>query len=115
MCRLAVADGAFGRRQAAIFEGFKDGGFRGGDAGVFQDVVRPVGKTVVRYSFVIAAGILQSRGVNVRPRAKLPVSINAVGGRETMGVEFAGAQGVGDGLLLNGKAGLGQEMIEPVG
>ena len=32
-----------------------------------------------------------------------------------MGVEFAGAQGAGDGLLLDGKAGFGQKMIEPVG
>ena len=32
-----------------------------------------------------------------------------------MGVKFAGAQGAGNGLLLDGKAGFGQEMIEPVG
>ena len=32
-----------------------------------------------------------------------------------MGVKFAGAQGDGDGLLLDGKAGFSQKMIEPVG
>ena len=32
-----------------------------------------------------------------------------------MGVKFAGAQGACDCLLLDGKAGFGQEMIEPVG
>jgi len=32
-----------------------------------------------------------------------------------MGVKFAGAQGAGDGLFLDGKAGFGQKMIEPVG
>jgi hypothetical protein len=31
-----------------------------------------------------------------------------------MGVEFAGAQGAGDSLLLDGKSGFGQKMIEPV-
>ena len=32
-----------------------------------------------------------------------------------MGVKFSGAQGAGNGLLLDCKAGFGQEMIEPVG
>jgi len=31
-----------------------------------------------------------------------------------MGVKLAGAQGAGDSLLLNGKAGFDQKMIEPV-
>jgi hypothetical protein len=32
-----------------------------------------------------------------------------------MGVKFAGAQGAGDCLFLNGKAGFSQKVIEPVG
>ena len=115
MRHLAIADGAFGRCQAAIFEGFEDSRFRGADAGVFQDIVRPVGKAIVRYSFVIAAGIFQSRGVNLRPLAQVPVRVDAVGRRVAMRVEFAGAQGAGNGLFLDGEASFDQEMIKPVG
>jgi hypothetical protein len=32
-----------------------------------------------------------------------------------LGVKFAGAQGFGNGLLLDRKAGFGQKMIKPVG
>ena len=113
MRHLAIANGAFGWCQAAIFEGFEDSRFRGGDAGVFQDVVRPVGKAVVWKPFVIVAGIRQRRGVNAGPLAKIPVRIDAVGGRVAMRVEFAVAQGGSDGLLLDGKAGFGQKMIDP--
>ncbi len=115
VCHLAIADGAFGRYQSAIFEGFEDSRFRGGDAGVFQDVVRPVGKAVVGIIFKIGTFLANCRGVNAGPLAKIPVSVDTVGGRVAMRVEFAGAQGGSDGLLLDGKAGFGQKMIEPFG
>ena len=112
---LAIANGAFGRCQTTIFEGFEDGLFRGRDAGIFQDVVHPVGKAVGAVGFKTGVGLRQRRWINTSPLAKFPVSVDAVGGRIPMGIKFAGAQGAGDGLLLNGKAGFGQEMIEPVG
>ena len=111
---LAIADGAFGRCQAAIFDGFEDGRFRGWDAGVFQDVVRSVGKAIGAVGFKISAFLPNSRWINASPLTKFPVRKDAVGGRITMGVKFAGSQGDGDGLFLAGKASFGQEMIEPV-
>ena len=99
---LAIADGAFGWCQAAIFEGFEDSRFRGGDAGIFQDVVRPVGKAVVGIIFIIRPFLANCCGVNAGPLAKVPVRVDAVGGRVAVRVEFAGAQGGSDGLLLDG-------------
>jgi len=112
---LAIADGSFGRCQIAIFEGFEDGRFRCGDAGVFQDVVRPVGKAVSAVGFIIRAFPQNGCGINASPLAKITVRKDAVGGRIAMGVKFASAQRDGDGFFLDGKAGFGQEMIEPVG
>ena len=66
---LAIADGAFGRCQAAIFQGFEDGNFRGGDAGVFQDVVRPVREAVGAVGFKIGAFHRNGRGINGSPLA----------------------------------------------
>ena len=69
MRHLAIADGSFGRCQAAIFEGFEDDRFRCGDAGVFQDVVRPIGKAVGTVGFKIRVGPSQSRWINASPLA----------------------------------------------
>ena len=107
MRHLAIADGACGRCQVAIFEGFEDGRFRCWDAGVFQDVVRPVGNAICAVGFRIGAFLQNGRGINASPLAQIPVRKDAVGGRITMGVKFAGAQGDGYGLLLDGKSGFG--------
>ena len=59
---LAIANGAFGRCQTTIFEGFEDGLFRGRDAGIFQDVVHPVGKAVGWKLDFVAGGLINLRG-----------------------------------------------------
>lgn len=69
MRHLAVADGAFRRCQAAIFEGFEDGCFRGGDAGIFQNVVRPVRNAVGAVGFKIGAFHRNGRGIDASPLA----------------------------------------------
>ena len=112
---FAVADGSFGGGQITIFEGIKDSSLCGGDAGVFQDVVCPVGKAIFRIVLIIGACHGNGRRINTGPLAKIPVRVAAVGGRVTMRVEFAGAEGGGDGLLLDGKASLGEKTIDPFG
>ncbi len=72
---FAVAEGTFGRGQTAIFEGFEDGRFRGRDAGVFQDVIRAVGKSICRVNFIIRAFHRHGRRINAGPFTKFPVSI----------------------------------------
>ena len=69
MCRLAITDGSFGWCQVAIFERFEDGCFRGGDASVFQDVVRTVGKAVGTVGFKIRAFLQNGGGINASPLA----------------------------------------------
>ena len=66
---LAIANGAFGRCQTTIFEGFEDGLFRGRDAGIFQDVVHPVGKAVGAVGFKIRAFLQNGGGINASPLA----------------------------------------------
>jgi hypothetical protein len=70
-------------------------------------VVRPIGKAVGTVGFKICAFHWNGGWINAGPLAKIPVRKDAVGGRVAMGVKFAGAQGAGDGLLLDGKAGFG--------
>jgi hypothetical protein len=66
---FAIADGAFGRCQDAIFQGFEDGRFRGWDTSVFQDVVRPVREAVGAVGLKIGAFHRNSRGINASPLA----------------------------------------------
>ena len=111
---LAVTERAFGGGQAAILQGLEHGGFRGGDAGKFKEVVRPVGKAVVWKPFVMVAGIRQGRGINASPATDITVrEYTIIAGQETR-IEFAGAQGAGNGVFFDGKAGQGQKAIEPV-
>jgi hypothetical protein len=77
VCRVAIADGAFGRCQAAIFEGFEDDRFRGGDASVFQDVVRPIGKAISAVVFKVRAFPRNGRWINACPLAKITVREDA--------------------------------------
>ena len=115
MRHLAVTERAFGGGQVAIFEGFEDGRFGGGEAGKFKEVVRPVGKAVVWKPFVMVAGIRQGRGINASPATDVTVrEYTIIAGQETR-IEFAGAQGADDGIFFDGKAGQGQKAIEPVG
>ena len=115
MRHLAVTEWAFGRCQVAILQGLEHGGFRGGDTGKFKEVVRPVGKAVVWKPFVMVAGIRQGRGVNASPATDVAVRVySIIAGQETR-IKFAGAQGAGDGVFFDGKAGQGQKAIEPVG
>ena len=81
------------------------------DAGKFKEVVRPVGKAVVWKPFVTVAGIRQGRGINASPATDVTVrEFTIIAGQETR-IEFAGAQGAGNGLFLDAKAGLDQEVI----
>ena len=115
MRHLAVTERAFGGGQVAILQGLEHGGFRCGDAGKFKEVVRPVGKAVVWKPVVIVAGIRQGRGINASPATDVTVcEYTIIAGQETR-IEFAGAQGAGDGVFFDGKAGKGQKAIEPVG
>ena len=114
MCHLAITERAFGGGQVAILQGLEHGGFRGGDAGKFKEVVRPVGKAVVWKPFVMVAGIRQGRGINASPATDVTVRESTIiAGQETR-IKFAGAQGAGDGVFFDGKAGQGQKAIEPV-
>ena len=114
MRHLAVTERAFGGGQLAILKGLEHGRFRGGDAGRFKKVVSPIGKAVVWKPFVTVAGIRQRRGINARPATDVTVrEYTIIAGQETR-IEFAGAQGAGDGVFFNGKAGKGQKAIEPV-
>ncbi len=114
MRHLAVTERAFGGSQIAILQGLDHGRFRGGDAGRFKKVVRPVGKAVVWKSFVTVTGIRQGRGINAGPATDVTVrEYTIIAGQETR-IEFAGAQGDGDGVFFDGKAGQGQKAIETV-
>ena len=63
----------------------------------------------------MVAGPRQGRGINASPATDIAVREYAVvAGQETR-IEFAGPQGDGDGFLLDGKAGQGQEAIDPIG
>ena len=112
---LAVTERAFGGGQVAIFQGLYDGRFRGGDAGRFKKVVRPVGKAVVWKPFVMVAGIRQGRGINASPATDVAVRVySIIAGQETR-IKFAGPESDGDGGFFDGKAGQGQKAINPVG
>ena len=63
----------------------------------------------------MVAGPRQGRGINASPATEIAVREDAVvAGQETR-IEFAGPKGDGDGFLLDGKAGQGQEAIDPIG
>src|ERR1035437_5578857 len=89
----AVTERAFGGRQVAILQGLEDGRFRGGDAGRFKKVIRPVGKAVVWKPFVMVAGIRQGRGINASPATDVTVrEYTIIAGQETR-IEFSGTKG----------------------
>ena len=112
---FAIANWAFRRGQVAILQRLEDDGLRGGDAGRFKEVVRPVGKAVVWKPFVMVAGIRQGRGINASPATDVTVRESTIiAGQETR-IEFAGPESDGDGVFFDGKSGQGQKAIEPVG
>ena len=115
VCHLAVTERAFGGGQVAILQGLEYGGFRGGDAGKFKEVVCPVGEAVVWKPFVMEAGIRQGRGMNASPATDVTVRVNTIIAGQKTGIEFACAQSPGDGVFFDGKAGHSQKTIEPVG
>jgi hypothetical protein len=112
---MQITERTFGGGQVAILQGLEHGGFRGWDAGKFKEVVRPVGKAVVWKPVVMVAGIRQGRGINASPVTDITVRESTIiSGQETR-IEFAGAQGAGDGIFFDGKAGQGQKAIESFG
>jgi len=63
----------------------------------------------------MVARIRQGRGINASPATDVTVRESTIiAGQETR-IEFAGAQGAGDGVFFDGKAGQSQKAIEPVG
>ena len=51
---------------------------------------------------------LQGRRVNASPATNFSVGVSAVVGRLVAGIKFTSPEGVGDGFLLDRKAGDGQ-------
>ena len=57
----------------------------------------------------------QGRGIKASPATDIAVREDAVVAWQETRIEFAGPKGDGDGFLLDGKAGQGQEAIDPIG
>ena len=63
----------------------------------------------------MVAGPRQGRGINASPATDIAMREDAVVAKQETRIEFAGLKSDGDGFLLDGKAGQGQEAIDPIG
>ena len=114
---FAVVAGALVWPKLARFKGIPNRRLRNRNACTFKCPPSPKGKADVRIYFFI--GILPGLGkrcrINLGPLTDFSVRIFAIVRRPAIDPQFPGLECVDDDLLLNGNAGLGEQIVRSLG